>query len=504
MQMAFFAFIAHHRFIDGDEGFYLIASKLVMMGKKPYLEFFYDQTPLLPYVYALWMHFSGITWNSVRWFSALLTTSIGTLLYWHICQQTRRWTTGYIAVVIFASSTLVFAFFPVVKTFSLAALFLFSAYVVVTAGDREESLLSLAAGGCLLGFSVDTRSYLLLVAPVFCWWVFCSTNASRRLTSVILFIAGLVAGILPTIYFFVLSPTQFVFDNLGFHAIRSSSGLIGLWSEKAVVVLILFLGRLQCSGIQDSILFFISLAFVFSVARPKYAPRFAFQIAVTVGAISILPTPTFPQYFCLCLPFLVVSAVCASNELFTRLETPRERWMFVIASVLLVVTYLAASITDLKRYLVTGEEVPGVKWAADKADWRLHRVVEVSEAIDQSANPGEEVASFWVGDVFQTKEIPLPGLENDFGLLVSGKLTAQQRVKYHILSPSDIEAEFAKHRPRIVVLRKQILSVTNAEDHHTMQQVADNLRSSLRLNGYVERRSIGEISIYVYTGKTDP
>ena len=70
LQVFFFTFIALHRFIDGDEGFYLLASRLVLMHKKPYLDFLFEQAPLLPYVYALWMKFAGVTWASAKLFSA--------------------------------------------------------------------------------------------------------------------------------------------------------------------------------------------------------------------------------------------------------------------------------------------------------------------------------------------------------------------------------------------------------------------------------------------------
>ena len=51
-QLAFFTYVALHRFANGDEGFYLLASRLVLAHKKPYLDFFFLQMPLLPYVYA--------------------------------------------------------------------------------------------------------------------------------------------------------------------------------------------------------------------------------------------------------------------------------------------------------------------------------------------------------------------------------------------------------------------------------------------------------------------
>ena len=77
LQTGFFLFVSQHRFIDGDEGFYLLASRLVMQHKAPYLDFFYTQAPLLPYVYAAWFRLTGISWFAARVFAALQTRRSG-------------------------------------------------------------------------------------------------------------------------------------------------------------------------------------------------------------------------------------------------------------------------------------------------------------------------------------------------------------------------------------------------------------------------------------------
>jgi Dolichyl-phosphate-mannose-protein mannosyltransferase len=496
LQIFFFGFVALHRFIDADEGFYLLASRLVLMHKKPYLDFLFEQAPLLPYVYALWMKCFGMSWTSAKLFSALLTALLGTLLYEDVCRQTRNWVAGLSAAVMFAASTLVFGFFPVVKTYSLAGLFLFAAYVIVSRLSATSRRWLMGAGGLLFGLSVDTRSYLVLLAPLFLWWIFRNSDAGAWQPSVLWFLSGFTIAMVPCLYLFISSPDAFLFNNVGFHAIRSKSGLVGMWGQKFVVALMSFLGGPQGNGIQASLLFFISLAFVFSIHKRGYPPRFAFQIAVALGFISLLPTPVLLQYFALCIPFLLVSAICVLNDLFAELESRRAKLVAVAACFSLLGIYLAASANDFRAYLVTGDGVFGIQ-PDMKGDWRLQRVIEVSQAIDQIARPGEIVASFWPGHIFQTKTNPLPGLENDFGLPVSDKLSSQQRASYHILLPGEVEADFAAHRPRVVVLRDEDPSKFNGELAMKIHQQLKAFRSSLHGDGYILVRSIGGVSIYV-------
>lgn len=492
-QVLFFTFVARHRFVHGDEGFYLLAARLVLMHKKPYLDFFYDQMPLLPYIYALWMKFTGISWASERLFSALLTATLGVLVYEHVCRQTRSCIAGLAAVVLFASSTLIFAGFPIVTTFSLAGLFLFSSYVIVSRPHTGSPRWMVAASGLLFGLGVDTRSYLVLLIPVFLWWIFHNFDSGARRAAILWFVGGFIIATAPCLSLFIPSPQAFLFNNLGYHAIRTNEGLIGAWGEKFVVVLMLFLGGPYGNGFQNSILFFISMGFVFSIRAPRYAPRLAFQIALVLGVISLIPTPTHPGYFSLCIPFLIVSAVCGVSEFFAGLESRRGRLLAAGACVALLGIYVGASAGDLRKYLVTGDGIAGVRYARDTDDWRLERIVEVSRAIDQIAAPGEMVASFWPAYIFQTKATPFPGFEDDFALPIAEKLTAEQRVTYHILSPAEIESTFAAHTPRIVVLGNQ---------NRYMEEVMGNkAEASLRAHGYTVVRSIGDASIYVCCSK---
>jgi len=130
-------------------------------------------------------------------------------------------------------------------------------------------------------------------------------------------------------------------------------------------------------------------------------------------------------------------------------------------------------------------------------------VTEVSNALRQIAGPGETVAAFWPGDIFQTAAAPVSGLENPFALPISDKLTPEQRTRYHIITADEIRSSFAEKKPRVVVLRNQILSAVTADELRRMQVVATSFRDSLAASGYVPVRSIGGISIYVCCGDGD-
>ena len=485
-QLLFFLFIARHRFVDGDEGFYLLASRLVLMHKTPYLDFSYVQAPLLPYVYAGWMKTAAVSWASARLFSVVLTAILGTLLYDEVWKETKRWLAGATAVVLYASSTLVFSCFPAVHTFSLAALFLFAGYVVV---GRTSAWWARGLAGLLVGLSVDTRSYLLLVIPLFLWWIYERSETRTRGSAILCFGGGFLVAVVPCLYLFVLSPGAFWFNNVGYHAMRTDAGLVGAWLEKLTVLLMFFLGGPQGNGIQNSILFVVSIAFIFSTRGRREPPRLAFQIALFVGFVSLLPTPVYPGYFSLCIPFLLVSTVCVASDLFASVACSRNRLVAVSACVALLVVYLGAAIPDFRKYLVTGEGIASVGKARDKGDWRLERILEVSRAIDGITSPGEVVASFWPGYLFQTHTVPWPGLENDFVLPVADKMTAQQREQYHVLALADIWSGLAAHVPRVVVLGNQNSLAKKA--------MGDNVADSLRTRGYSLVRTVGNTSIYV-------
>src|SRR5208282_1593949 len=76
-----------------DEGFHILAARLIDAGKRPYLDFFFPQTPLNAYWNAVWMAVFGAKWRVVHVVAALVTTSSVLLITQYVAGlfPDRRW-----------------------------------------------------------------------------------------------------------------------------------------------------------------------------------------------------------------------------------------------------------------------------------------------------------------------------------------------------------------------------------------------------------------------------
>ena len=498
VQAAFFYYVSQHRLVDDDEGYYLLASRLVIEHKTPYLDFFYQQAPLLPYVFGAWFKLAGISWVSARVLCALLSAMVGGLIYWHVLRETGKWIAGACAVLLFASSSLVFPWLPIVKTFALSLLFLFPAYMICARLSPQSSGWVVAVAGALFALAADARSYIVALLPVFLWWLWrgCPTHSrfsnewdSHRLTRVLWFAAGVALGALPSLVLFAASPAAFLYNNLGYHAMRTDAGLVGDRQQKLLTIAAVFAG--PYTGFQFTATSVVAFGLiVFRKARCG-AAVLALVIGIALGLISMLPTPFSMQYLSLVMPFLIVAAVLAASEYLALAHAPRTHRRLQIACVALVIAFVGFAVPIFRQYLFTGYKVPGIHGAADVPNWTLERLTEVSQAVDELARPGETVLSFFPGYIFATRAAPYPGMENNFGLLIAQELPPEKRQRYRLVTPGDLQQALARHEMRLVV-------VSSNQGYWNAELDYAPILAALRAYGYTPVRQIGDI--YIYAG----
>ena len=63
--------------------------------------------------------------------------------------------------------------------------------------------------------------------------------------------------------------------------------------------------------------------------------------------------------------------------------------------------------------------------------------------------------SLWPGYLVQSKTQPLPGFENNTARELARTIGPERMLRYHIVSPSRIEAQIRTHIPRLVVVGNQ-------------------------------------------------
>ena len=215
-----------------DENQFIASGKLLQSaGLLPYRDYPYFHLPNLVFVYALIDCFTDSLHLGARLFSVVCAWIMLVLL----AISAQRWigvrswllqlVVGMSAVLLLLPNPL-FRFTtglawnhdaPVLLTFLAALVFLKSA------DSAHPGRLSLAAG-FLLGLAVGTRVSFLTAAVAFLTaYLFHPLAGSARSKArlAVLFCAGLVLALIPTLLLFLLAPRQFIFGNLTYAGLNT-------------------------------------------------------------------------------------------------------------------------------------------------------------------------------------------------------------------------------------------------------------------------------------------
>lgn len=503
---AIFFPMATFRLVDGDEGFSIMAAKLINQGQAPYVDFFYQQMFLHPYVYGAWLRVFGVSWYAARYLSACLAILLGTLLYCHAVRVSGRRAVGLLAAALYGFGSFATGWFTVVKTFALSTLLLFGAYAVISSGVRRRwrSVLS----GFLFGLAVDVRLHFLGVLPAFVLETLASDEPPRtRWRQLTAFALGLLLAILPNLIFIARNPAAYVFDNLVYHSLRSSHGLVGDLGQKVLVgmQLVGLKGGDGAASIQMVILLLFSLGLaVLTIVRKERMPL-SVWIALLLIILSFLPTPTFTQYFAATLPFMIVNAVLlfsrggrwelapAGGALHAP-TTPGAGWRYRLKPALAVgcAIYVLVGPYDYYRYGSWARNVPGFVNRIWDVNWEIPVINRIAATIDEYAVPGHGTAiSWWPGYFVQAKTKPYPRMENNWGRDVAHRVSQDQREEFHLISDGGVAEAIRQHAVPVAVLGNWSWSPV-------WQPGNSPHRATLLQNDYVLVTKIGDAEIYCW------
>lgn len=479
LQLSFFGFLACHRLIDSDEGFYLYISKIIMAQKAlPYRDVFYQQMPLLPYLYGLWMGLFGFTWESGRIFSAVITALAGLLLFHSVLRTTRSFLFSAVSLLLFALNLSVLLFFLTAKTYALSTTFLFAALLMATS---VNSRFSGFLGGLFFSLSVQTRLYFVAAAPAFAF-VLGTKEREKGLRTFRNFVLGNVAGFIPSFILFLHAPRQFVFDNILYHGIRDRAGLIGDLEQKLQIAHKLILSPHPSHPTQFSFLLLGLPLCLYSWKKIDVTGKVSALLAFLLIAVSFLPTPCFGQYFCVAVPFLIFCLMSGMNRV---LDLSRGKWKTFIQTGFLALAFFSAvaAVPRLYPLFVQGQGVPGVP-AGFENDWAISTVSKISTDIKSAGGAGSLVVTSWPGYLIETDKRAYPKMENQISIGVSRKISPEDADLFRMLRIEDIAKAIEDRRTAVVVIG------------NCREWWGDSYLTALKDNGYNLYAKEGTANIY--------
>lgn len=422
----FFIIFASQRLVAQDEGFYLFAAKLISEGNLPYLDFFYPQAPLLPFVYGIFFKILGPDLLTARIITALISATLGLLIFIHI-KKNHDLSIAVIAVILFTLSNFVLANLLVVQTYALSVILLFLSYLFFT---NKCYLLS----ALILGLCIQTRLTFAIILPIYLVYLFLDYRKQQIAKSDICkFCLVFLLSLLPSLYFILLDASSFWFNNIGYHQLRTTLSPEDSWDNKLTVLKVIF-------GLKDSVKFsawqlplLIYIFIITVVAQLIWSKRLQLSSAMIFGLllIHLLPEPTYVQYFVVLIPFLIINLA----ELTIYLHSKKIILPFLT---LFSLVYLWDYPEDYQRYTKTGNGVIGIMNQENAEHWSIDNIQKIIAETKVKCNPQKLAWSYWPGYLLSSNCQVYPGSENHFSYLVVPKLTKEQKEKYHLANLTEI------------------------------------------------------------------
>jgi len=497
LYLAGLIYYASTRPIDGDEGFYTTAARLVWEGKTPYKDFFYQQAPLLPYLYSwIWaVHPRSLV--AMR----MLSAACGALevFLWGIGLVSAKRLPTKVTLAAFAAVILNpywVSWNVVFKTFAVANLLMTVATICFYTALRSGKTRWYFAGGLALGACVSVRSlYGLLIPAVVLWMLYQGWRSSRLpYAKITALLAGQICGLLPMIWSFLHNPQAFLFDNIRYHHLDAGY----MWQNYKIIegyqtvghTLIVYFATVvvRLIGFHPYFAIELALAMVGGVSllrlrKSRQGPytdddyRY-FQLAtlmlVVYTAVALTPFPPYDQYFDGPLvPFLIPFVAEGLRIMFRS----AKKWVVVLAVIapILFVLEIGWETAQNSRNPV----------------WQLSCYHEVTQVIQSNTRPDEVVLSFWPGFVFESGRRYFPGLEDHFVYRIMTKISSEERARYRVVSKEQIMSAITKGAVNVLVIPPLIVEYYDDLSPAEMEQFHAAVDANYSLVGKVR-----DIAIY--------
>jgi len=431
----FYKWLAQTRNIDGDEGLYLEAARLVSQGKKLYIDFFYQQMPVLPYLYAAWMKLFGFTIFSARYLSAFLTALTGWVLLQNVYRKTQSLLMVNLVGLMFLGCGGIIAWAPVLKTHPLNMLTLTASCFAVLAWRRSSQVLWLFLAGIILGIGVNARLTLgpfLILYSVFVLW----QGGPRRWLGLLALLAGMTLPSIPTLLLFLNDPALFIRYNLTYHT-HVYPGVVDATRRLYTAENLLY---------QTQFLLLVIIAECgMLMGLKKLGSRyfssddgFVFISVLLFFAIHMSSAEPYTQYFVAIIPLLIFLTIPLLEYL---LQRPMP---LAIACLALFFVFYLRSARSYRDFEI-------ISMLSDRPEWALKSIRTTALRAKRLLKPGEECLTWWPGYAFIAGCRSVPGMENHMRNYAVQRLVAGEITPYKLMTDETLLADLKSGKYRVII-----------------------------------------------------
>jgi len=361
-----------------DEGFHLEAAQLIVLGKRPYLDFIHAQTPLNAYWNSFWLRLFHSAWHGPHGVAAVMTTAALILAADFLRTRFRipGWTLASVltALILAGGNAMIVEFGVIGQAYGLALFLIVAAFrCAVLAVERGSAALT-ALTGLLAAAAANSTLLTAPAAPVLLVWIlwFCRPEAARpgRATHLLAFVAAAIIPEIPLLLLFVKSPSVVIFDVFKYHMFYRRSDWEGATRHDLEVFTswIEFPQSLVFLALTAAGLWFIAKKSTWELPR-RAEFYLCGWLALALGLYISTAHPTFQQYYLFTVPFLSILSAAGLYAIATQMGAQRAFWP--------VFGICAFTLLGLARFLYDGR---------DDTTWAV--LQKVSDQVDRVTPAG--------------------------------------------------------------------------------------------------------------------
>ena len=332
-----------------DAGFHLLATQMILAGKRPYLDFIFPQTPLNVFWMAFWMRLFGQSWRVAQALAGIELTGAVVLASTFVFQRfpAVRWrlAAATATAVLYGLNELVFRFGAIAQAYAICMLLTVAAFRLAVGTPERSGIWRPALAGCLTGAAAGCSMLSAMASPAMLAWIVLYSRRGNRWLKGAAFLAAAAIPFVPVARLYLEAPMQTWFNVFQYqlayrHAVWGNTvghdlGQMSAWLDSAQAMA-LFLFAAACGwwirgGECDA-----------TLRRELYLSAW---LALALGLEVALARPTFARYFVLAAPFVAILAGPGFCEATKRLRGPLAGTL--LPSVLLILLMIFGGAREL-------------------------------------------------------------------------------------------------------------------------------------------------------------